>query len=105
MAGQGWLRLCRCEGGDRCLSRSCAASGSRSFQAISSLTFCAFERHNSFFRGTLITISSRRKDFAVRGVAEWLASIGLEEHTELFTDNDIDLEVVRDLTDQDLREL
>jgi class 3 adenylate cyclase/predicted ATPase len=41
----------------------------------------------------------------VRGVAEWLASIGLEEHTELFTDNDIDLEVVRDLTDQDLREL
>ena len=41
----------------------------------------------------------------MRGVAEWLASIGLEEYAELFTDNDIDLVVVRDLTEQDLKEL
>ena len=41
----------------------------------------------------------------MRGVAEWLASIGLEEYAELFADNDIDLEVVRELTEQDLKEL
>jgi class 3 adenylate cyclase/tetratricopeptide (TPR) repeat protein len=41
----------------------------------------------------------------VRGVAEWLASIALEEYAELFIDNDIDLAVVRDLTEQDLKEL
>jgi class 3 adenylate cyclase len=41
----------------------------------------------------------------VRDVAEWLASISLEEYVELFADNDIDLLVVRDLTEQDLKEL
>ena len=41
----------------------------------------------------------------MRDVAEWLASISLEEYVELFADNDIDLLVVRDLTEQDLKEL
>ena len=39
----------------------------------------------------------------MRGIAEWLASIGLVEYGQLFTENAIDLSVVRDLTDQDLR--
>jgi class 3 adenylate cyclase/predicted ATPase len=41
----------------------------------------------------------------MRGVAEWLASIGVGEYAQRFADNRIDLSVVRDLTEQDLKEL
>src|ERR1700730_12680841 len=39
------------------------------------------------------------------GVAEWLASIGLGEYAQRFGDNAIDLSVLRDLTEQDLKDL
>ena len=39
------------------------------------------------------------------GIAEWLASIGLGEYAERFRQNAIDLSVVRDLTEQDLKDL
>ncbi|MCK1296621.1 AAA family ATPase [Bradyrhizobium sp. 24] len=39
------------------------------------------------------------------GVAEWLASIGLGEYADRFRENAIDLSVVRDLTEQDLKDL
>jgi class 3 adenylate cyclase/tetratricopeptide (TPR) repeat protein len=39
------------------------------------------------------------------GIAEWLASIGLGEYAQRFADNGIDLSVVRDLTEQDLKDL
>jgi class 3 adenylate cyclase/predicted ATPase len=42
---------------------------------------------------------------AVKGLAEWLASIGLGEYAQRFADNAIDLSVLRDLTEQDLKEL
>ena len=42
---------------------------------------------------------------AMRGVAEWLESIGLSEYAQRFAENAIDLSVVRDLTEQDLKEL
>jgi predicted ATPase/class 3 adenylate cyclase len=38
-------------------------------------------------------------------VADWLASIGLGEYARRFVENAIDLSVVRDLTEQDLKEL
>jgi class 3 adenylate cyclase/predicted ATPase len=38
-------------------------------------------------------------------IAEWLTAIGLEEYIQRFADNAIDLSVVRDLTEQDLRDL
>src|SRR5437016_4509618 len=41
----------------------------------------------------------------MRGIAEWLASIGLGEYTQRFAANAIDLSVVRDLTEQDLKDL
>jgi class 3 adenylate cyclase len=41
----------------------------------------------------------------MKGIAEWLASIGLSEYAQRFADNAIDLSVVRDLTDQDLEGL
>ena len=38
-------------------------------------------------------------------VAEWLASIGLSEYAQRFGENAIDLSIVRDLTEQDLKDL
>jgi class 3 adenylate cyclase len=39
------------------------------------------------------------------GIAEWLASIGLGDYAQRFAENAIDLSVVRDLTEQDLKDL
>jgi class 3 adenylate cyclase/tetratricopeptide (TPR) repeat protein len=41
----------------------------------------------------------------MRGVDEWLASLGLAEYAQSFADNAIDLSVVPDLTEQDLKDL
>src|SRR6266436_1767078 len=41
----------------------------------------------------------------MRGIAEWLASIGMEEYAQRFAANAIDLSVLRDLTEQDLKDL
>jgi class 3 adenylate cyclase/tetratricopeptide (TPR) repeat protein len=41
----------------------------------------------------------------MKGSAEWLASIGLSEYAQRFADNAIDLSVLRDLTEQDLKDL
>jgi predicted ATPase/class 3 adenylate cyclase len=39
------------------------------------------------------------------GIADWLASIGLKEYAQRFADNAVDLSNVRDLTEQDLKDL
>src|SRR5262245_20775789 len=41
----------------------------------------------------------------MRGIEEWLASIGLGEYAQRFAESAIDLSVLRDLTEQDLKEL
>src|SRR6478752_6116068 len=41
----------------------------------------------------------------MKGVTEWLNSIGLSEYVERFGENGIDLSVLPDLTEQDLKEL
>ena len=41
----------------------------------------------------------------MHGIAEWLASIGLGEYAQRFAENAIDLSVLRDLTERDLKEL
>src|SRR5215468_8336582 len=41
----------------------------------------------------------------MRGIAEWLASIGLGEYAQRFAESAIDQSVLRDLTEQDLKEL
>lgn len=43
--------------------------------------------------------------FAMTAIAEWLASIGLSEYTQRFAENAIDVSVLGDLTDQDLKDL
>src|SRR6202022_2704735 len=41
----------------------------------------------------------------MQGIAEWLASLGMSEYTERFVENRVDLAALRDLTDQDLKDL
>jgi class 3 adenylate cyclase/tetratricopeptide (TPR) repeat protein len=41
----------------------------------------------------------------MKGIAEWLASVGLGEYAQRFVDNAIDLSVVRGLAEQDLKDL
>src|SRR6266550_2489503 len=41
----------------------------------------------------------------MKGIAEWLASIGLSEYAQRFAENGIDVSVLRDLTEQDLKDL
>jgi class 3 adenylate cyclase/tetratricopeptide (TPR) repeat protein len=41
----------------------------------------------------------------MKAIAEWLTSIGLSEYTQRFADNAIDLSVIGDLTEQDLKDL
>jgi class 3 adenylate cyclase len=41
----------------------------------------------------------------VQQIAELLGSLGMSEYTQRFAENDIDFAVLRDLTDQDLKEL
>ena len=48
---------------------------------------------------------ARSTGSAMKGIAEWLASIGLSEYAQRFADNAIDLSVIRDLTEQDLKDL
>ena len=38
-------------------------------------------------------------------IREWLHSLGLSEYAERFAENRIDLSILRELTDQDLKEL
>ena len=41
----------------------------------------------------------------MKQIADWLEKLGMSEYTEQFAENDIDLSVLVDLTDQDLKEL
>ncbi len=42
---------------------------------------------------------------AVQQIADWLKMLGMSEYAQLFADNRIDFSVLRDLTDQDLKDL
>jgi SAM domain (Sterile alpha motif) len=41
----------------------------------------------------------------MKPIAEWLSSLGLSEYADRFVENRIDLSILRDLTDQDLKDL
>src|SRR5262249_16047394 len=56
-------------------------------------------------RGARATMARRSRGSDMNGVADWLASIGLSEYAQRFADNAIDLSVICDLTEQDLKEL
>ncbi len=42
---------------------------------------------------------------AMQQIAHWLEKLGMSEYTECFAENRIDFSVLRDLTDQDLKDL
>ena len=41
----------------------------------------------------------------MKDISEWLASLGMGEYAQRFAENAIDLSVLRDLTEQDLKDL
>src|SRR5271169_3419626 len=41
----------------------------------------------------------------MQAIADWLEKLGMSEYTERFAENRIDFSVLRDLTDQDLKDL
>jgi class 3 adenylate cyclase/predicted ATPase len=41
----------------------------------------------------------------MRQIEDWLKGVGLEQYTHCFVDNDIDVSILRDLTDQDLEKI
>ena len=41
----------------------------------------------------------------MQGIADWLKQLGLGQYTQRFAENEIDVTVLRHLTDQDLREI
>ena len=38
-------------------------------------------------------------------IADWLKQLGMSEYTERFAENGIDISVLRDLTDHDLKDI
>jgi len=50
-------------------------------------------------------VAQNPKGRVVFTIAEWLASLGMVEYTERFVENRIDVSVLSDLTDQDLKDL
>jgi hypothetical protein len=46
-----------------------------------------------------------RPEVAVSMIAQWLASLGTAEHTERFAEERIEIDVLSELTDQDLESL
>jgi len=53
----------------------------------------------------LISLQAPALEGAMGSIAEWLESLGLSEYMQRFADNGIDFSVLRDLTDQDLKDL
>jgi class 3 adenylate cyclase len=51
----------------------------------------------------MLHAETARKQVAT--ITEWLASLGLSEYAQRFAENDIDVTVLRHLTDQDLKEI
>ena len=38
-------------------------------------------------------------------IADWLEKLGMSEYAQRFAENGVDLSVIRDLTEQDLKEM
>jgi class 3 adenylate cyclase len=50
-------------------------------------------------------IGAQAIEAAMQSIAEWLEGLGLGQYTQRFAENGIDISVVRDLTDQDLKDI
>jgi class 3 adenylate cyclase len=62
-----------------------------------------FYRHGQKFRQA--TTRRDRWRVAMQQIADWLEKLGMSEYTDRFVENRIDLSVLPDLTDQDLKDL
>ena len=55
---------------------------------------CRFEPNEGLFRRA-----------AMQQIADWLKQLGMHEYAQRFAENDIDLAILNDLTDQDLEKI
>jgi class 3 adenylate cyclase len=64
-------------------------------------------RHGKSFKlkRHIVPKPTAARSSAMQQIADWLEKIGLSEYTQRFADNRIDFTVLRDLTDQDLKDL
>lgn len=53
----------------------------------------------------VVGFEHRQGGIAMPAVREWLVSLGLSEYADSFAENRIDLSILPDLTDQDLKDL
>src|SRR6516225_12203251 len=60
------------------------------------LRYCDGRKLSSADHGPLV---------AMQQIADWLKKLGMSEYIDRFVENRIDLSVLRDLTDQDLKDL
>ena len=51
------------------------------------------------------SVGSKPRDTAMQQIADWLEKLGMSEYAQRFAENRIDFSVLRDLTDQDLKDL
>ena len=61
------------------------------------------ERRSDIFATYAVTTIARTRRNA--GIADWLEKLGMSEYAQRFAENDIDIAVLPDLTDQDLKDL
>jgi len=54
-----------------------------------------------------ISVMTRRERLvtAMQQIADWLKKLGMSEYTERFVENHIDQNIIRELTDQDLKDI
>src|SRR5262249_51427867 len=83
----------------------CSRSQTRGLNELPRFHYACWRRGGVAGRGARATMARRSTGSDMKGVADWLASIGLSEYAQRFADNAIDLSVICDLTEQDLKEL
>jgi hypothetical protein len=59
----------------------------------------------SKLKRNIVPKAAEQRGSATEQIAGWLEKLGMSEYAQRFAENDIDLSVLPDLTDQDLREL
>ena len=53
----------------------------------------------------MVLVRRKWRGEAVSTIVEWLGSLGLSEYAQRFAENDVDQDILRELTDQDLKDL
>ena len=59
----------------------------------------------SKLKRNIVPKAAEHRSSATQQIADWLEKLGMSEYVQRFAENDIDIAVLRHLTDQDLKEI